>query len=221
MFGMFLKGGFAMYPLLILSITMVAISIERLMYLWRVKTDVGKFMAQINEYFSRNSLQEALEYCEHTNSPIARIIKAGLKNQRRGRGDVIRAIEDEGALEVAKLEKGILTITTISKIAPMIGLFGTVTGMIRSFQAMGGAGGGNPALVATGISEALVATAAGLVVGIPAYFLAAYFMGRVSTFLLDMQASSIQFLDAMSDLEEKIAERTQRLDSIGGEYLEI
>ena len=161
MFGMFLKGGFAMYPLLLLSITMVAISIERLMYLWRVKTDVGKFMAQINEYFSRNSLQEALEYCEHTNSPISRIIKAGLKNQRRGRGDVIRAIEDEGALEVAKLEKGILTITTISKIAPMIGLFGTVTGMIRSFQAMGGAGGGNPALVATGISEALVATAAG------------------------------------------------------------
>ena len=221
MYGMFLKGGFAMYPLLILSITMVAISIERMMYLWRVKTDVGKFMATINEFFSRNSLQEALEYCEHTNSPISRIIKAGLKNQRRGRGDVIRAIEDEGALEVAKLEKGILTITTISKIAPMIGLFGTVTGMIRSFQAIGGAGGENPRLVAAGIGEALVATAGGLVVAIPAYFLAFYFMNRVSKFILDMQKSSIQFLDGLGELEEMIAERSQRFDTVGGDYLEI
>lgn len=221
MFDMFLKGGFAMWPLLALSILMLAIAIERLVYLQRAKTDAGSFMEKINEFFSRNALEEAVRFCESTNSPLARIIKAGLKNQRRSRSEVIRAIEDEGALEVAKLERGLLTLQTISKIAPMIGLFGTVTGMIRSFQAMGGGGGSDPRAVAAGISEALVATAAGLVVGIPAYFLSAYFMNRVNTFVLDMQSSSIQFLDAMTELEEKLAERTQRVDSIGGEYLEI
>jgi biopolymer transport protein ExbB len=134
---------------------------------------------------------------------------------------VVRAIEDAGALEVAKLEKGILVLQTISKIAPLIGLFGTVTGMIRSFQAMGGAGGENPRMVAAGIAEALVATAGGLVVAIPAYFLSFYFMNKVGKFLLDMQKSSIHFLDVLGDLEEKVAERSQRLDTIGGDYLEV
>jgi biopolymer transport protein ExbB len=217
----FLKGGFAMYPLLVLSVLTLAIGIERLIYLRRVRLDAGKFMAQISEFFSRNALEEAIKFCESTNSPIAHIINAGLKNQRRSRMEVIRAIEDQGALEVSKLEKGILTLQTVSKMAPLLGLFGTVTGMIQSFQAMGGGGTEDPRLVATGISEALTATAAGLVVAIPAYFLAAYFLGRVSNFLLDMQSSSIQFLDAMTELEERIAERSQRVDMIGGDYLEV
>jgi biopolymer transport protein ExbB len=218
---MFAKGGFAMYPLLLLSILMFAIAIERFVYLRRVWLDAGAFMAKISEFFTRNALEEAVKFCESTDSPISRIINAGLKNQRRSRMEIIRAIEDQGALEVSKLEKGILTLQTISKMAPLLGLFGTVTGMIRSFQAMGGGAGEDPRLVANGIAEALTATAAGLIVAIPAYFLAAYFLGRVSKFLLDMQSSSIQFLDAMADLEEKIAERTQRVDMIGGEYLEV
>jgi biopolymer transport protein ExbB len=221
MLELFAKGGFAMYPLLLLSILTVAIGIERLVYLRRVRLDAGAFMAQIGEFFSRNALEEAIKFCESTNSPIAHIISAGLRNQRRSRMEVIRAIEDQGALEVSRLEKGILTLQTVSKMAPLLGLFGTVTGMIRSFQAMGGGAGEDPRMVANGIAEALTATAAGLIVAIPAYFLAAYFLGRVSNFLLDMQSSSIQFLDQMAELEEKIAERTQRADAIGGDYLEV
>ncbi|MEK6695722.1 MAG: MotA/TolQ/ExbB proton channel family protein, partial [Candidatus Deferrimicrobiota bacterium] len=87
--------------------------------------------------------------------------------------------------------------------------------------AIGGAGGENPRLVAAGIGEALVATAGGLVVAIPAYFLGFYFMNRVSKFILDMQKSSIQFLDGLGELEEMIAERSQRFDTVGGDYLEI
>jgi len=221
MLDLFAKGGFAMYPLLVLSIITVAIAIERLIYLRRVKTDAGEFMGVVNEFLSRNALDDAYRHCESTSGPLSGIIKSGLKNQRRGRSEVIRSIEDAGALEVAQLEKGILVLTTVSKIAPLIGLFGTVTGMIRSFQAMGAAGGDNPKLVAAGIAEALVATAAGLVVAIPAYFLSFYFMNRVGKFVLDMQKSSIQFLDAMGDLEEKVADRSQRLDTIGGDYLEV
>ncbi len=221
MLDLFAKGGFAMYPLLVLSIITVAIAIERLIYLRRVKTDAGEFMGVVNEFLSRNALDDAYRHCESTSGPLSGIIKSGLKNQRRGRSEVIRSIEDAGALEVAQLEKGILVLTTVSKIAPLIGLFGTVTGMIRSFQAMGAAGGDNPKLVAAGIAEALVATAAGLVVAIPAYFLSFYFMNRVGKFVLDMQKSSIQFLDALGDLEEKVADRSQRLDTIGGDYLEV
>ncbi len=221
MIELFAKGGFAMYPLLVLSVMTVAITIERFMYLRRAKVDAGQFTETIDGFLRRNALDEALKYCESTVSPLSRIIKAGLKNQRRGRSEVIRAIEDEGALEVAQLEKGILVLQTISKIAPLIGLFGTVTGMIRSFQAMGAAGGDNPKMVAAGIAEALVATAAGLVVAIPAYFLSFYFVNRVGKFVLDMQKSSIRFLDGLGELEEHIAERSQRFDTIGGDYLEV
>jgi biopolymer transport protein ExbB len=123
-------------------------------------------------------------------------------------------------LEVAQLEKGLLILQTISKIAPLIGLFGTVTGMIQSFQAMGGAGGENPRMVAAGIGEALIATAGGLVVAIPAYFLSFYFINEVNKFLLDMQKSSIQFLDVLAEHEEKMA-ASRVLDSIGGDFLEV
>lgn len=221
MLELFAKGGFAMYPLLLLSIVTVAIAIERVIYLRRAKMDAGEFMGVVNEFLSRNALDDAYRHCESTSGPLSNIIKSGLKNQRRGRAEVVRAIEDAGALEVAQLEKGILVLTTVSKIAPLIGLFGTVTGMIRSFQAMGAAGGDNPRLVAAGIAEALVATAAGLIVAIPAYFLSFYFMNRVGKFVLDMQKSSIQFLDGLGDLEEKVADRSQRLDTIGGDYLEV
>jgi biopolymer transport protein ExbB len=221
MLDLFIKGGFAMYPLLALSVVTVAIGIERVIYLRRARTDASEFMGVIHGLLSRNALDEAYKHCESTSGPIAGIIQSGLKNQRRGRQEVVRAIEDAGALEVAKLEKGILVLQTISKIAPLIGLFGTVTGMIRSFQAMGGAGGENPRMVAAGIAEALVATAGGLVVAIPAYFLSFYFMNKVGKFLVDMQKSSIHFLDVLGDLEEKVAERSQRLDTIGGDYLEV
>lgn len=210
-----------MYPLLALSVTTAAVAIERTLALRRARMNAGEFMDVINGFLSRNALEEAHRFCESAKSPISRIIMAGLRNQRRGRSEVVRAIEDAGALEVAELERGILVLQTVSKIAPLIGLFGTVTGMIRSFHAMGTAGGDNPRMVAAGIAEALIATAAGLVVAIPAYFLSFYFMNRVGKILIDMQKSSIQFLDALGEIEEKIAERSQRLDTIGGDYLEV
>ncbi len=220
MLDLFVQGGFAMYPLLILSVITVGIAIERVVYLRRARTDADEFMGVINGFLSRNALDDAYKHCESTSGPISTIIQSGLRNQRRGRQEVVRAIEDAGALEVAKLEKGILVLQTISKIAPLIGLFGTVTGMIRSFQAMGAAGE-NPTKVAAGIAEALVATAAGLVVAIPAYFLSFYFLNKVTKFMMDMQKSSINFLDVLGEMEEKVAERSQRLDTIGGDYLEV
>jgi biopolymer transport protein ExbB len=221
MVELFRQGGFVMYPMVVLSVVTLAIGIERIVYLRRARLDADDFMGVINGFLQRNALDEAHQHCVGASGPVANIISAGLRGQRRGREEVVRAIEDTAALEIAKLEKGILILQTISKIAPLIGLFGTVTGMIRAFKAIGAAGGGDPGMVANGISEALVATASGLVVAIPAYFLSFYFLDRVNKFMLDMQKSSIRFLDALGDLEENIAERTQRLDTMGGDYLEV
>ena len=220
MLELFLKGGFAMYPMLVLSIIAVSITVERFIYLRRSKTDADSFMDRINGLIEKNKLDEARAYCEETSVPLSRIILAGLKAMRRGRDEIIRSIEDAGGLEVAKLEKGILILQTIAKIAPLIGLFGTVTGMIRSFEAIGAAGGQDPRLVASGIGEALIATAGGLVVAIPVYFLSFYFVNEINKYLLDMQKTSVQFLDAIADHEEKMAS-ARVLDEIGGDYLEI
>ncbi|HEX9205571.1 MAG TPA: MotA/TolQ/ExbB proton channel family protein [Candidatus Deferrimicrobiaceae bacterium] len=220
MIRLFLEGGFAMYPLLALSILTVAISVERFVYLRKARTDTGKFMETINGFLSRNALEEAYQHCESTTGPIASIIRAGLKNQKRGREEVVRAVEDAGALEVAKLEKGILILQTVAKIAPQIGLFGTVIGMIRAFSAMGG-GGDSPKMIAAAIAEALTATAAGLGVALPAYFVSFVFVTSIGKSMVEMQQSSIEFLDSLGDLEEKVAERSQRMDTVGGEYLEV
>lgn len=220
MLKLFIEGGFVMYPLLGLSILTVAISVERFVYLRRAQTDTGKFMEAINGFLSRNALEEAYQHCESTTGPIASIIRAGIKNQKRGREEVVRAVEDAGALEVAKLEKGILILQTVAKIAPQIGLFGTVLGMIRAFSAMGG-GGDSPKMIAAAIAEALTATAAGLGVALPAYFVSFVFVNSIGKSMVEMQKSSIEFLDNLGDLEEKVAERTQRFDTVGGEYLEV
>jgi biopolymer transport protein ExbB len=220
MIDLFVKGGFAMYPLLALSVVTVAITIERFVYLRKARIDTGQFMETINGFLSRNALEEAYRHCESTTGPIAGIIRAGLKNQKRGRDEVVRSVEDAGALEVAKLEKGILVLQTVAKIAPQIGLFGTVLGMIRAFSAMG-AGGDSPTAIAAAIAEALIATAAGLSVALPAYFVSFVFVNSVGKTMVDMQQSSIEFLDGLGDLEEKVAERSQRFDTIGGDYLEV
>lgn len=219
MIDLFLKGGFVMYPILLCSIVMVYFSIERAIYLRRVRGDTGEFMNIVNGFLTRNALDEAHAYCESNSGILSNIIKAGLKNQKLGREEVIRAIESAGSVEVAKLERGILILQTVAKIAPLLGLYGTVTGMIRSFSSV--SSGGDPLGLAAGISEALITTAAGLTVAIPAYFLSYYYLNRVNKFTLDMQTNSISFLDTLATLEESVAERSQRLDTIGGEYLEV
>ena len=113
MVEIFRAGGFVMYPMVLLSIVTMAIGIERIIYLRKARMDADSFMGVINGFLERNSLDEALKHCESTLGPVATIIKSGLKNQRRGRAEVIRSIEDAGAIEVAQLEKGILILQTI------------------------------------------------------------------------------------------------------------
>lgn len=221
MMELFQKGGIVMYPLLLCSIAALGIILWRFYELHRIKTNAGEFMENINSYLSKNQIEEAIESCERFEGPVVSIVKAGLKKYRKGSEEIARAIENAGSVEVAKLEQGLLILLGIAKTTPLVGFLGTVAGMIKAFATIGRVGVENPKIVSIGISEALITTATGLAIAIPVYFAHYYFFGRVNRFVRTMQESSIELLDAMGELEEKIALRSSQFEEIGGEYLEF
>jgi biopolymer transport protein ExbB len=218
MLEIFNKGGVVMYPLLLLSIIAIGVAIERLYFLSKVKMNTKEFVEKIFLALSNNLVSEALQICETYTGAIARMLKAGLKKHQKGREEVEKAIASSGSLEVAKMERGLSLLQSVAAISPLIGFLGTVIGMIKSFESMGETG--NASLVAIGISEALITTAAGLSVAIPASFLKNYFGNKINNYVYEMEESSLNFLNALEDLEEKIAQRSSQAAAIGGEYLE-
>ncbi len=219
MLEIFMKGGFVMYPLLLLSIIAFGVAIERMYTLSKVKMDTKEFIEKVFLALSNNLITEALQTCETYSGAVARMLKAGLQKYQKGREEVEKAITSSGSLEVAKMERGLSLLQSVAGISPLIGFLGTVVGMIKSFEAMGRTG--NASEVAIGIYEALITTAAGLIVAIPAAFIKNYFTNRINNFVYDMEESSLNFLNALEELEEKLAQRSTQADSIGGEYLEI
>ncbi len=220
MYELFLKGGPTMYVLLGLSVAGLAVIVERVLVLYRARSDTEMFMSRIEAALDAQRHEDALEAARAGSGAMARILVAGIEKIRRGRAEVERAIEARGNLEVAKLERGLLLLQAVAKTAPLVGFFGTVSGMIRAFEAMGKAGLGDPGHVAVGISEALITTAAGLAVAIPAFFVHSLFVGKVNRFVMELEEGSIRFLDALEAAEEKQARRLLR-DEVGGDYLEI
>jgi biopolymer transport protein ExbB len=219
MLEIFYKGGVVMYPLLLLSIVALGVAFERLYFLSKVKMNTKEFVEKVFIALSNNLISEALETCETYTGAIARMLKAGLTKHRKGREEVEKAVTSSGSLEVAKMERGLSMLQSVAAIAPLIGFLGTVLGMIKSFESMGQTG--NASQVAIGISEALITTAAGLIVAIPASFLKNYFANRINNYVYEMEESSLNFLNALEELEEKIALRSSETAAIGGDYLEI
>ncbi|GAB4251252.1 MotA/TolQ/ExbB proton channel family protein [Deferrisoma sp.] len=220
MWELFQKGGPAMWVLAGLSVAGLAVVVERLLVLYQARTDTEAFTARIAAALEAQRYEEALEIARKGGGAMARILTAGIERIRRGRTEVEKAIEARGDLEVAKLERGLVFLQAVAKTAPLVGFFGTVSGMIKAFEAMGRAGLGDPANVALGISEALITTAAGLAVAIPAFFCHALFVGKVNRFVMELEEGSIRFLEALEEAEERQARSLARYE-IGGEYLEI
>lgn len=220
MVELFSKGGPAMYPLLLLSVAGLAVMVERFLVLYRTRTDTESFMARVAAALETQRYDDALKIAREGQGAMPRILAAGVEKIRRGRVEVEGAIESRGNLEVAKLERGLMLLQAIAKTAPLVGFFGTVSGMIKAFESMGRAGLGDPSQVAIGISEALITTAAGLAVAIPAFFCHSLFVGKVNRFVVELEEGSVRFLDALAAAEEKQAMTLAR-DEIGGDYLEI
>lgn len=204
MLEMFNKGGLVMYPILLCSILFVAVLIERLFHLHRAQINTSEFIAGIRNIIKKRNIAEAVSICEDTPGPVAQVIKAGLLKHERTKAEIKEAIDDAALHEVPRLEKNLIVLATIAHIAPLLGLFGTVTGMLRVFNKIQEtAGRAGPGQLAGGIGEALITTVAGLAVAIPAFVAYNYLVSRVSTLVWDMERSATEVVDLLTETERE------------------
>jgi len=217
----FAKGGPVMWPLLLCSIVALAVALERAWFLYRARMNTREFMERINGALATNQLNEANRLCEEYRGPLSSIFQTALRKHRRSREEIEKAIESSAGIEVAKMERNLVILATMGKMAPLLGFYGTVTGMITAFESIAKAGMGDPGVVAGGIAEALITTAAGLTIAIPTVTVQYFFVHRINRFVLEVEESSIKFLDSLTELEEQVAQRASQRDMIGGDYLEI
>ena len=196
------KGGPMMYLIVLASILAFGVVIERMYTLNKARIDADKFMDGIIGVLKRNKIIEAVEMCNKTPGPVAHIIKAGILKHDRSRPEIKEAVEEAAELEIPRLERHLPILATIAHITPLLGLLGTVTGMIRSFQIIQAKAASmvpvNPGDLAGGIWEALLATVAGLSVAIPTYVAYNYLASRVDGFVYDMEKSAMDLVNLLS-----------------------
>ena len=194
-----LKGGWLMLPLLLCSIIATVVIIERLITLKKARINTHQFMTVIRNILKNKDIQRALDLCEKTPGPIASILKVGLLKYNKSKAEINEAIENAGKIEIFNLEKYLGVLGTIAGVAPLIGFLGTVTGMIKAFMKIEKLGGNvNASVLAGGIWEALVTTAAGLCIGIPALLFYNYLQAKVENFVFEMEATSSELIDLLT-----------------------
>ncbi|MFP6593166.1 MAG: MotA/TolQ/ExbB proton channel family protein [Candidatus Latescibacterota bacterium] len=207
MVDLFNDGGWAMWPIVFLLVFGVAIALERLYTLSQAAIDAAGFFEQLEHTMRSGGVKQAAQLCSETRGPVASVLHTGLLRMHRGVDNVEKAIENAGAVQMAFLERGMVWLSTVANLAPMVGFLGTVSGMIGAFQAIKVAGDVEPSLVAGGISEALITTAAGLVVGIIIQFCYNFFSSRIDKIIADMQEHTAGFIDVLIELELKAEEQ--------------
>lgn len=198
MIDLIVKGGVVMYPIIICSIIALAVFLERLWVLRRKLIIPDQFVRDVEEQIKKHKISEALFLCQNDSSSIAKIFLAGLKNTGRGMWLVKEAIEERGGREGVMLEKNVGILSTIANLTPLLGLLGTVSGMIKTFKVISQSGG-NPSLLAGGIAEALITTAAGLCVAIPTLVCYRIIKDKVESLIFEMEESSIRIIELMGN----------------------
>lgn len=197
MFELFKAGGFLMWPILLCSVVAVAIICERFWALNRRSVSPTNLVMQVQQMVERYEIDNAKIDLIRESSPLGRILAAGLVNIRNEREIMKESIEEAGRHVVHDLERYLNTLGTIAAITPLLGLLGTVIGMIKVFSAITAFGVGDPTILAGGISEALITTAAGLSVGIPTLMFYRYFRGRVNALTIDMEEQAIRLVEVI------------------------
>ena len=184
--------------ILFLSIIAIYIFAERWVAIRKAEKLDKNFLKDINDYIQDGKIKSAIALCNKTDSPVARMLEKGLQRTGKPLSDIQAAIENVGTVEVARLEKGLPTLATISGGAPMIGFLGTVMGMVQAFFNMSQAGNNiDITLLSGGIYTAMITTVGGLIVGILAYFAYNILTSKVSGVVAKMESSSIEFLDML------------------------
>ena len=194
-----MKGGWAMVPILLLSIIAFIFIIERFITIRKASKIDSNFMRNIREYLLNNKLDAALSLCKNTNSPIARLIEKGIKRIGRPFEDIERAVESEGKLEMYKLEKHMNYLSIIAGIAPMIGFLGTISGVINIFFRIAQTNELSIGVIAGGLYEKMVTSGAGLLVGIIAHIGFNYLNGMIDRVSYQLERSAVEFIDVLNE----------------------
>jgi biopolymer transport protein ExbB len=214
-FEIFLKGGYVMWLILACSVLGLSVVIDRFLVLRKAKINVPAFMVRLRGLIKKKDISRAVSVCMEEKSPIANIVRRGLKKYKYGHDRVKDAIENAGKQEIIKLESGLSILATVAGIAPLLGFLGTVTGMITAFMTIEDlAGSANPSDLAGGIWEALITTAFGLIVGIFALAFYNFFLSKVKRLVGDMETVANDVVDTMQDISEnkEIEEEELELD---------
>ena len=196
--SIFEKGGVMMYPILFSSVLMLGIAIERLYNLRRKNVINSDFLRNVRNQWDWKDIKKTLQLCNSFDNSLSRILKVGVLRVGGKLDEIERAIEGAGQHEASLMNSNLRVLGAVANITPMMGLLGTVIGMIKAFNVISLSGTGNPGLVASGISEALITTAAGMAVGIPALALYHYFRGKIDRYVFEMEEISFQLIEELS-----------------------
>ena len=198
----FRQGGLFMYPLLFFSVLAATVAIERFIVFSKAKINVSDFLTKIRKALLVNrNVKEAIKICEQSKGPVASVMKAGLLRYGHAREDVEKTIENAALYELDRLEKRLGVLATTANVAPMLGFLGTVAGMIKSFATLAEQGLTNPAAVAVGISEALITTATGLIIAIPAQLVYNWYTTKVTRFVRDIETASNMLVETFTEMD--------------------
>jgi biopolymer transport protein ExbB len=204
-------GGPVMWPIILCSIAAAAIILERLWTLQDKRVLPRELTQKVWQMIENNQVNDKVIAALEQNSPLGRVLAAGLSNRHRPREIIMERLEDTGRHVIYELERFLNTLGTIAGISPLLGLLGTVIGIIRAFNAIQESGVGDPRALSGGIAQALITTAAGLIVAIPALFSYRYLRGKVERIVIEMEKDAIRLADAV-----ETAQRRQGSEATGG-----
>jgi biopolymer transport protein ExbB len=206
-----LKGGWVMWPMFLLATIALAVIIERAIMLKRAATDTEELIGKLKQLLHAGQTEEALRLCEAAPGPVAALLANGLRNRHLDNATIERAMEELALRETPELSKRLGILDTIITMAPLLGLLGTITGMIAAFDVVGTGDASQATKAITGgVAEALIATAAGLVIAIGTLPFYNYLSERVKEIISDMETRATQLLNILAsvrDSEERKAER--------------
>ncbi len=212
MWNFIVKGGPIMAPIILCSIFGLAIIIEKFYSFWRLKMNSSAFVQEIFRDLKANKPQKALLLCEkNVNYPLAAIFKIGIERRNLSLERLEKILEQAGNNQIQRLERMLGALASIIGIEPLLGFLGTITGLIRAFMTWEQAGANITVnALALGIYEAMITTAAGLIVAIPFYLCYNYFISRIKYISLDLNNYGIQLMEVISELKEEIKYENRR-----------
>jgi biopolymer transport protein ExbB len=196
------KGGLLMWPILVCSVIAVAVIAERLFYFHRATIHVGEFLQGLSNLVQRRNFAEALHESAGTPGPVARVIHAAIIRHDAPRAELKEIVQEAGQLEVPKLERFLGVLATLAYVAPLLGLLGTVAGMIDAFGTLSSNGGyATVTELSNGVYKSLLTTAAGLVVATPTFVAYSYLSSRVNSLMHEMERAGIEVVHMLTDRE--------------------